>query len=62
MIIGSSVDNLTFGKYYNIFQKDYDFNNWKNYFRVRYNDSSPFSPISDRFSWNDLNIVESEVK
>ncbi len=53
--IASTYNNLEFGKYYNIFQKNYDFpNRWKDYFRVRYNDSSPFLPVSDRMTWNDL--------
>lgn len=59
--IGSSYASLPFGQYYNIFQKDYDYNNWKNYFRVRYNDSSPFMSISDRISWDSIlstNITE----
>ena len=52
--IGSSKD-IEFGKYYNIFQKDYSFEErWKDYFRVRYNDSSPFMAVSDRISWDDL--------
>ncbi len=52
--VGTSSTGLSFGQYYNIFQKDYDFNNWKNYFRVRYNDSSPFMPIGDRISWDSI--------
>lgn len=40
--------------YYNIFIKDYDFKNWSNYFKIRYNDSSPFRAISDRISWDTL--------
>ena len=52
--IGCSSANLKFGQYYNIFQKDYDYSKWKDYFKVRYNDSSPFMPISDRFSWTEI--------
>lgn len=53
--IGCTSGNLSFGQYYNIFQKDYDFKNkWKDYFKVRYNDSSPFMPISDRISWDKI--------
>lgn len=53
--IGTSSNNIEFGKYYNIYQKGFDANAWKNDFKVRYNDSSAFTPISDRISWNDLN-------
>lgn len=53
--IGTNINNLVFGNYYNIFQKDYNFSrDWKNYFRIRYNDSSPFIPISDRFAWESI--------
>ena len=52
--IGSDYNSLESGKYYNIYQKDYDFNNWKSYFNLRYNDSSPFSPISDRMEYSEL--------
>lgn len=49
----SSSKNLSDGscKYYNIYNKDYNFNNWIEYFKIRYNDSSPFFPISDRIEW-----------
>ena len=41
--------------YYNIHQKDYDYDsNWKNYYKIRYNDSSPFFPISDRMEYKEL--------
>ena len=47
--VGSDYDTFTHGQVYNIFQKDYDFSlYWKDYFRIRFNDSSPFSAISDR--------------
>ena len=47
--VGSDYDSFTHGQVYNIFQKDYDFSlYWKDYFRIRFNDSSPFSAISDR--------------
>ena len=43
------------GNYYNIFEKDYDFKAlWKEYFKVRYNDSSPYFAISDRTSWETI--------
>jgi len=59
--IGCSTNNITAGLYYNIFQKDYNFENyWKEYFLLRYNDASPFLPISDRTSWTDINIDGTE--
>jgi hypothetical protein len=48
----SSVDSA---QIYNIYQKDYNFtNNWKSYFKIRYEDSSPFFAISDRIEWNNV--------
>lgn len=52
--IGCSVNNIVHGRYYNIFQKDYNMNYWKDYFLIRYNDASPFLPISDRTGWDKL--------
>jgi len=53
--IGTSSDNLVHGRYYNILEKNYNFEEfWKDYFRVRYNDGSPYSPISDRIEWGNL--------
>lgn len=50
--VGSNLDRH---QLYNIFQKDYDFtNNWNNYFKVRYNDSSPYFAVSDRTSWDNI--------
>jgi len=44
-------------KYYNIYQKDYDFTNkWREYFKLRYNDESPYLPVSDRIEWKNLLI------
>lgn len=58
--VGTSTDNLEFGKYYNIYQKNYNFeSSWRNYFRVRYNDSSSFMAVSDRYEWSDLIIGKS---
>lgn len=38
--------------YYNIYNKDFSFtDNWKEYFKIRYNDSSQFYPVSDRHTW-----------
>lgn len=59
--IGTDYDNLEFGQNYNIFQRDYNFEDkWKDYFRIRYNDSSSFMPVSDRFDWSD--VVNSYTK
>ena len=53
--IGSR-NSILHGEYYNIYQKGYNFEeNWKNYFKIRYNDSSPFFPVSDRIEWTKLN-------
>ena len=50
--IGLNKTGLDPGRHYNIFQQGYNFElNWKNYFLVRYNDSSPFFPVTDRISW-----------
>jgi hypothetical protein len=47
--IGTDSNIITHGEYYNIFQNNYDYtNNWLEYFTVRYNDSSPYFPVSDR--------------
>ena len=53
--IGTESSDIQAGVYYNIYQKGYDFDaNWKEYFKLRYNDSSPFMPVSDRIEWNSL--------
>lgn len=58
--LGTSSNKIRFGQYYNIYQKGYDFTNfWREYFRVRFNDTSPFMPISDRHEWSDLKSVTS---
>lgn len=50
--VGVSSGGILHGNYYNVLQKDYDFeNNWKNYFLIRYNDSSPYHAISDRIEY-----------
>lgn len=51
--LGSS-KNLIFGQHYNIYQKQYNPAKWKDYFKLRYNDSSSFSPVSDRIEWSKL--------
>ena len=53
--VGSTYNNIQFGQYYNIFQKNYNFEErWRDYFKIRANDSSPFVPISDRISWDTI--------
>lgn len=53
--IGSEYNSLENCVYYNIHQKEYDFDrNWKDYFKLRYNDSSPYFPISDRIEYSRL--------
>lgn len=60
--VGSSYDNLNFGQYYNIFQKNYNFEaRWREYFRVRANDSSPFMPVSDRIPWSSITDNSTET-
>lgn len=48
--------------YYNIYNKDYSVTKLQDYFKIRYNDSSPFLPISDRISWNNLSYTLDEDK
>ena len=58
--IGCSSGSLEPGEYYNIFQKGYDFKNkWREYFQIRYNDASPFFPVSDRIEW--INIKQNSI-
>ena len=52
--VGVHGQELNLNHIYNIFQKDYDFDKWKDYFKVRYNNSSFYFPIGDRYSWDDL--------
>lgn len=53
--LATESDSIVDGEYYNIFQKDYKFDdNWKDYFKVRYNNSSPYFPITDRTEWSKL--------
>ena len=53
--IGTDYNNLSHGQVYNIFQKGYNFDTyWKDYFKIRYNDSSPFMAVSDRISWDSI--------
>lgn len=61
--INNSLETAT---YYNIYNKDYNESRLADYYKVRYNDSSPFLPISDRIAWNKLlyttEIVNNEEK
>ena len=60
--VGCSYGGIQYGTYYNVYPKDYDFDvQWKNYFKVRYNDSSPFMPISNRISWDTLTNNKTEA-
>lgn len=64
--IGVDRNDIIHGEYYNIFEKDYDFTkNWKEYFKIRYNDSSSYFPVSDRIEWSKLTIgkdLETDAK
>ena len=52
--IGCNSNGIQNGVYYNIYTKDYDESKWKDYFKLRYNDSNPFMPISNRIGWSGL--------
>lgn len=53
--VGCNTNYIQHGDYYNIFEKGYDFENqWKNYFKLRYNDSSPFMAVGNRTMWSEL--------
>ena len=53
--IGVDYKNIKQATYYNIYQKGYDFEKyWKEYFKLRYNDSSPFFPVSNRIRWDSI--------
>lgn len=50
--IGTDYSNIKQATYYNIYQKGYNFDlYWKDYFKLRAHDSSPFFPVSDKISW-----------
>ena len=49
--IGSS-SSLDYGQYYNIYKKDYSESKVLDYFKLRYNDKSFYTPVSDRIPWN----------
>lgn len=52
--VATTVTNLDPASYYNIYNKDYSLDKMPDYFKIRFNDSSPFLPVSDRFSWTAL--------
>lgn len=53
--LGLNKEVVKNGKYYNIMEKGYNFSsNWRQYFLLRYNNSSPYFAISDRFSWDNF--------
>lgn len=53
--LGTNVENLNQHQIYNIFQKDYNFNDkWRDYFKVRYNNASPYMAVSDKMSWDSI--------
>ena len=55
--IGVDYKNIEQSTYYDIYQKGYNFkNDWRDYFKLRANDSSPFFPVSDRISWNEVEL------
>ena len=60
--LGIDYKNIKQGTYYNIYQKEYDFEKyWKDYFKLRINDSSPFFPVSNRIAWKDIKDNKSEA-
>lgn len=53
--IGCNSLSIIAGEYYNIFQKGYDYETkWRDYFQIRYTDSAPFFPVTDRKEWINL--------
>lgn len=60
--IGTDSNSIEHGKHYNIFQKNYNFEvDWKDYFKIRYNDSSSFMAVSDRIEWKNIESVTSTI-
>ncbi len=60
--IGVDYKNIKQATYYNIYQKGYDFEKyWKDYFKLRYNDSSPFFPVSNRIGWDSIKENKTEA-
>jgi len=54
--IGALGTLKTSGGFYNIRTLGYSDNNVSDYFKVRYNDNSPFMAISDRYDWDRFDI------
>lgn len=53
--LGADSNNIKPSTYYNIYQKGYDFDKFGNdYFKIRYNDTSSYHSISDRFTYDDV--------
>lgn len=53
--VGSNISDIESGTYYNIYQKGFDFDKyWTDYFKIRYNDTSSYHAISDRFEYSDV--------
>ena len=59
--LATESDAIVDGEYYNIFQKNYNFDvSWKDYFKLRYNNSSPFFPVTDRIEWSKLSGTDTK--
>jgi len=54
--VGSLGTLKTSGGFYNIRTLGYSVNNVNSYFKVRYNDNSPFMAITDRYDWDRFDI------
>lgn len=53
--IGTDYKNIGQGTYYNVYQKGYNFErDWRDYFKLRINDSSPFYAVGDRTAWSEV--------
>ena len=60
--IGADSNDIKPATYYNIYQKGYDFERYsENYFKIRYNDTSAYYAISDRFEYSDIEEDASKV-
>lgn len=57
--VGAVFNNkVNYGKLVNIYIPGYNISELSNYYKVRYNDNSPYYPISDRMGIDDLNTYE----
>lgn len=54
--IGTTSSALARHQIYNIFQKDYNYDNWKSYFKVRFTNQSSYFPVGDRCTWEDVQL------